>query len=338
MDVRKLRDAGFQALKRAEVLELLQASGPAQEELFRWARDVRREEGLDDVTLRGVIEVSNVCRKSCDYCAMRAPNPHLSRYELKPDHILELAGAIRQAGIGVVMLQSGEHPRHEELLDTVIPVLRREFGLSVVLCMGEWDVEMFGKYRRMGADGYILKFETSDNVLYQRMTRNRRSRRIESVEWARAAGLQVGTGNMVGLPGQTLESVVDDIYLGAELKTDFISSSPFIPNPNTPYENHPSGDLGVTLNAIALYRIALRRPLIPSVSALETLKPDGQLQGLNAGANVITVNFTPREARNLYHIYSDHRFVVSLEHAQRTIERAGLRPRKSSPGADPVAV
>ncbi len=327
MNIAQMRETSFDALGHTDVMSLLTAAGGAQEELFRWAREVRGEEALDEVLLRGVIEISNICQKSCDYCAMRATNRELARYALEADQILDTAHAIKLAGIGVVMLQGGQHPRHEELLEAVIPTIRHELGMRVLLCMGERQPEIYQKYHHLGADSYIVKFETSDAALYEAMTRSPYERRLSNVRWARAAGLKIGTGNMVGLPDQSAGSLVQDIHLAMKLRPDFISSAPFIPNPNTPFEGRAPGSVDMTLNTLAVYRIALRRPLIPSVSALETLKPGGQLLGLLAGANVITINFTPHRSQSLYRIYSDRRFVVSLEHALRTIERAGLRPR-----------
>ena len=127
------------------------------------------------------------------------------------------------------------------------------------------------------------------------------------------------------MSSQTLDHLVKDILLALEIEPNFVSSSPFIPNHDTPLENIGYGNLDYTLNTMAIYRIGLKTPLIPAVSALEKIQLDGQLMGLNAGANVMTINFTPTEYREKYSIYSKKRFIVSLDHALNTIERAGLR-------------
>jgi biotin synthase len=137
--------------------------------------------------------------------------------------------------------------------------------------------------------------------------------------------MKVGTGNIVGLPNQSLESVANDIMLGAALKPDFVSVSPFIPSEDTPLKSWPHGDVNQTLNTLALWRIILKDALIPTVSALEKIRPQGQLLGFHAGANVITINFTPAEYRRKYPIYAKERFIVSLEHALNTIRLAGLK-------------
>jgi biotin synthase len=210
-------------------------------------------------------------------------------------------------------------------LEEVIPQIKHTLGLDVLLCVGERPRAVYERFAELGADSFILKFETSDSLLYREIAHAPLGNRLRCMEWIRAAGLKLGTGNIVGLPGQTLESLADDILLAFSLRPDFVSCSPFIPNEGTPFEGHPEGSLRTTLNTIALLRIGLKSCLTPAVSALEKLQPDGQLLGLNAGANVITINFTPRARRKHYAIYSKQRFVVSLDHALDTIRRAQLR-------------
>jgi biotin synthase len=321
----RLYTEGIEALDDAELHGLLFAAGAEQEELFRRAREVRRECHGDRVVLRGVIEVSNRCRKSCEYCAMRTANGKLHRYGLDAGEILAAARQIGEAGIRIVFLQGGEDPGSDPLFAEVIPVIRRELGLGVLLCLGERPLATYGEFARLGADSYILKFETSDPDLYLRTAHTPLEERLAAIDRIRGAGLRLGTGNIVGLPHQTEASLVADLRLGARLKPDFISSSPFVPNADTPLCGHPHGSVARTLNTLAIWRVALKTPLIPSVSALENLCASGQRMGLDAGANVLTVNFTPGESQSLYRIYSARRFVVSLDHALRTIEAAGLR-------------
>jgi biotin synthase len=328
--IEKLRKTDFETLTEPDVIELLTVEGEKQQELFQWARDVRRESGGNEVLLRGVIEISNSCQKYCDYCAMRSANKELSRYSLSPDKILSLAQDIKDAGIQVVFLQGGQYPSMDSTIEQVVPVIKNEMGMEILLCLGERPKEGYEKFASLGVDSYILKYETSDSNLYREIAHGPLEKRLQAISNIRAAGLKLGTGNIIGLPNQTMRSLFEDILLGIKIKPDFISSSPFIPNANTPLENHPHGSVNLTLNTMAIYRIVLKTPLIPSVSALESVYKSGQKIGLDAGANVMTINFTPKDSQSLYKIYSDRRFVVSLEHALRTIESAGLQLRQPS--------
>lgn len=321
----------IERLTKREIIALLQAEGELQQSLFARARQVRKAKGKDQVTLRGVIEISNYCQKNCDYCGMRASNPGLDRYRLEPETILEIAAQIKECGIGIVFLQGGQDPQCDRILTEVIPVIKKEMNLSVLLCLGEKPTEIYQKYADLGADSYILKFETSDPNIYKTIAHTPLAKRLDCLRSLQSIGYQVGTGNIVGLPGQTLETLAEDILLAINLQPDFVSSSPFIPNQNTPLEDLGYGNLNLTLNTIALYRLALQTALIPSVSALEKIEPGGQLQGLMAGANVLTINFTPSQFRTAYAIYSRQRFIVSWEHALKTIAAAGLTVAKPEP-------
>lgn len=255
---------------------------------------------------------------------MRSANKSLDRYSLHPEEILALAESIKHAGIETVFLQGGQNPCNDQHLEQVIPVIKHDMHLNVLLCLGERPKAVYQKFAQLGADSYILKFETSNPELYQEIAQIPLATRLQCLSWIREAGLKLGTGNIIGLPKQTLGTIVGDIKLAQEIRPDFISCSPFTPGSNTPFQQYPPGSLSLTLNTMAIYRILLPTALIPSVSALETLQKGGQLMGLDAGANVMTINFTPKDKRDFYKIYTDKRFVVSTEHALQTIRKAGL--------------
>lgn len=316
-------------LGKAELMQLLTLEGDEQQQLFQQARDSRQQANADDVVLRGVIEISNFCQKNCDYCAMRAVNKNLDRYRLSAEEILAIAGEIQQAGASVIFLQSGQDLQCDPILEEVIPELKKRFNLSVLLCLGERPRDTYFRFAELGADSYILKFETSNPQLYQEIAYTSLARRLQCFQWLREAGFHVGTGNIVGLPQQNLEMLAEDILLAFELQPDFVSASPFIPNQDTPLEELTYGNLNRTLNTMAIYRLGLPSALIPSVSALEKNQQGGQLRGLQAGANILTVNFTPSLYQGKYNIYSKQRFIVSLEHARQTIAQAGLQIRQS---------
>ena len=308
---------------KEEIVRLLTAEGEAQQALFSSARAVREAAGMQAVKLRGVIEISNYCQKSCGYCAIRPQNKALERYRMDVDSIVEIASGIRSEGIRTVFLQAGQDPKCDAIVREAIPRVRA-LGVNVLLNLGEKSRAAYADYAAAGADSYILKFETSDSALYEEIVGTSLAKRLQCIPWIREAGMKVGTGNIIGLPGQTLDTLAEDILLAKELQPDFVSSSPFIPNENTPLEEIKPGDLPLTLRSIAICRLLFPRALIPAVSALEKIQKGGQLMGLNAGANVMTINFTPKDFRDKYAIYSKERFVVSLDHARRTIARAGL--------------
>lgn len=296
-----------------------------QQELFRQARAVRHQYFGDEIKLRGVIEMSNICQKNCDYCAMRRSNSALKRFRLDVETIIAVAKSIREAGISTIFLQAGQDPHCDQMLERVIPAITNDLGAELLLNVGERSKETYERFVLLGAKSFILKFETSDAAGYENIVHGPLDTRIQCMKWIRDAGMKIGTGNIIGLPHQSMESLTSDIQLAFKFKPDFVSVAPFIPNQGTPLEDQPFGDINLTLNTMAILRIGLKKALIPSVSALEYIRTGGQLMGLNAGANVLTINFTPRSYRVHYNIYARDRFVVTFNHAINTAKTGGLK-------------
>ncbi len=340
-----LAECEIDKLDDSVLTELLYAKGERQEELFAVARRVRKEAGADTVHLRGVVEISNHCQKKCDYCAMRVNNRDLERSRVSEETVMELATAITEMGIKTVFLQAGQEPGIDKMVDSVIPKIRK-MGAEVLLCLGEKTQEIYNRWAALGATSYILKFEIADDQFYREVIHAEPAKRKQALKWLQESGLKVGTGNIMGLPNQTIQHILADLRYAIQVKPDFVSSSPFIPNEDTPLEDDGCGDVDMTLNLMAIWRIALRTPLIPTVSALERIRARGQLEGLEAGANVITINFTPKSMRDKFQIYSDHRFIVSMTHATSIVEEAGLRlknplrlpPTPAIPPRSPVSL
>jgi biotin synthase len=151
------------------------------------------------------------------------------------------------------------------------------------------------------------------------------SDRLEAIRDLVTAGFGTGSGNIVGLPGQTLEDLASDLTLLHTLPLTMASSTVFIPGRGSALQDASAGELHTTLNYMALLRVMNPRVLIPTTSSLEKAGPGGQLLGLMAGANTVTIHDgTPRELKEKYPIYSKDRFMPSEEHIRRIVQAAGL--------------
>lgn len=308
-----------------QLLTLLTSTGDAQQELFKQARAIRHQYLGDEIKFRGVIEISNICQKNCDYCAMRRGNSSLKRFRLDVETIMAIAKNITDVGITTVFLQAGQDSHCDQVLEEIIPAITNDLGAEVLLNVGERSKETYERFTQLGAKSFILKYETSDAERYEYIAHGPLNKRIQCMRWIRDAGMKIGTGNIIGLPNQSIESLVSDIQFAFEFEPDFVSAAPFIPNQGTPLQNQPLGDINLTLNTMAILRIRLKSALIPAVSALEYIHTGGQLMGLNAGANVMTINFTPQLYREHYKIYAKDRYIVTLNHAINTAKTAGFK-------------
>jgi biotin synthase len=325
------------------VVELLLLRGSEQEELFAQARAKRREYFGDEVVVRGVTEITNQCRVNCEFCPMRRDNTRdNSDFRFDADGLVDVAASVRASGIDVVFFQGGEIPQTTRIVGEALPRIRELYDgdVEILLNLGNKRRSEYEYLREQGATSYILKYETSDPHLTQRMRHESLESRLKCLQDLLDLGYRVGSGSIIGLPGQDVAGVARDLLFARDLGVHMASVAPFIPAPDTPLANHPGGDVELTLNAIAVSRLLQPSWLIPAVSALSKRAGEGQYRGLMAGANVITVNFTPNEQRDRYLIYGRDRFVVKRDYATGLIERTGLRPRGSvflEPVVDGVA-
>lgn len=292
---------------RQEILALLEGSaGPGEREaLFRAADEVRRRYVGDEVHLRGIIEFSNHCVRNCHYCGLRAANRSLPRYRMSPQEMVAIAERAAALGLGTVVLQSGEDPYWDaEKLAAVVREIKRRTGLAVTLSVGDRPREDYARWREAGADRYLLKHETADADLFRRLRPGTTlAGRLERLRDLRELGYQVGSGNMVGLPGQSLASLADDIVLLQELDVEMAGIGPFLPHPQTPLAGAQPGSVDLTLRVLAVARLALPWAHLPATTALGTADPEGRQKALRCGANVIMPNVGPTEYRPLYQIY-----------------------------------
>ncbi len=308
------------ALTRDEILGWLREETEARlESLWQMADEARRKHVGDAVHLRGLIEISNYCVRECGYCGLRAANRSLERYRMTAEEIMECVAAAVDFGYGTVVLQSGEDDGiTRPWLADLVRRIKAETKLAVTLSMGERSDDDLAAWREAGADRYLLRFETSDPELYSLIHPSRpgrKSDRFAILRTLRALGYEVGSGIMIGIPGQTYGSVADDIEAFRTLDLDMIGVGPYISHPATPLARHaglrpilpdqqvPNTEL-MTYKVLALTRLTRPDANIPSTTALATLnKASGRELGLSRGANVVMPNLTPPQYRTLYEIY-----------------------------------
>ncbi|MBD3410382.1 MAG: [FeFe] hydrogenase H-cluster radical SAM maturase HydE [Ignavibacteriales bacterium] len=324
------------AADRLERDDLLALIGARDEEgrraLYRRADDVRRATHGNVVHLRGIIEFSNYCRCDCLYCGVRASNKRVARYRMSEEEILRAAETIAEAGIKTIVLQSGEDLAYtSEAFGEIIREIKRRHDVAITLSLGERPREDYERWREAGADRYLLKHETANRALYERLHPTQSfDERIDALRLLKEIGFQTGSGNVVGFPDQTDEDIADDLLLCRELDVDMASFSPFLPADDTPLADLPSPPLWKTLNVMAAARLVLPDAHIPATTALSAMDPEGRALGLRAGANVVMPTFTPNEFRFNYLIYNakpggSEDPTKKLDDLRALLDRLGLR-------------
>ena len=328
-------------ISRQEILAWLHENNEDRlEELWAETDRVRQLHVGPEVHLRGLLEISNRCIRRCGYCGLNIGNKSVTRYRIPHDELLQCAGEAASYGYGTVVLQAGEDPGLDaDSIANLVRDIKRNYDLAVTLSLGERTEEEFKLWKEAGADRYLLRFETSNDELFHKVHPPLPSNdgtpprsRIDILRSLREIGYEIGSGVMIGLPGQTYDDLANDILLFKDLDLDMIGVGPFISHPTSQLGREaddasesngrvflsgeseptagserpskvPSEELMV-YKTMALTRIVCPESNIPSTSALATLNLEtGRELGLARGANVVMPNLTPAEYRIHYEIY-----------------------------------
>jgi len=316
--------------------------------LFAHAESVSRRFFGDKVYQRGIVEFSNVCENDCGYCGIRKYQPNVHRYSMSKEEILDVAMKAFDLKMGTLMLQSGElkTPRRLSFVNDVVREIRRKtiladlmrkndltealltnqenlqtaesIGLCVALSIGELPLEELQRLRASGASRYLVRIETSNPELFARIHPKSQTleSRVECLLNIKAAGLQLGTGLMVGLPGQTLKDLANDLVFFKNVDADMIGMGPYIPeddtwvaedfnhvNPGIDKKAHLESMVQLTTRMNALARITLGNVNIAATTSLQAINPLGRELALSRGANVVMPILTPTEQRAQYQLY-----------------------------------
>ncbi|MDR1612183.1 MAG: [FeFe] hydrogenase H-cluster radical SAM maturase HydE [Planctomycetota bacterium] len=316
--LRKAREKRF-ALTPQEIAALLALDADADlAALFRSAYAVKCAHSGKNVSLRGLIEMGNVCAKNCLYCGIRRDNAKVERFSIAGDQVVRMAEWAYRERYGSVVIQSGEveSDEHTEFVAAIVRKIAAFSGgeLSVTLSLGEQRGEVYRYWREAGARRYLLRIETSSPELYRSLHPSDHSfrRRLECLRALRELGYQVGSGVMSGLPGQSVGQLANDLLFFRDLDIDMIGMGPFVPHPDTPLgagtplsAELRSRQLRIGLKMIAVARLYLHDVNIAATTVLQALAPDGRERGLLAGANVLMPNITDAEYREKYRLYPD---------------------------------
>lgn len=311
---------------RENLLDLLKNNDVEKlEALFGMANLVRAETVGDQVCIHGIIEFSNYCRSFCAYCGIRSSNEKIRRYRMSLEEIKETAiNASNNLGYKMLVLQSGEDLWYDaDKLAWLIKSIHKECRRCLLfLSIGDRDYDIYENLYKAGARGALFRFETSDKELYGKLHPDCSFiERIERLKFLQKIGYLMASGPIIGLPGQTTESLIDDIYLMKELKVTMTSMGPFIPTSDTPLENEVGGTEDLTLKMIALTRLIYPKARIPIATALEKIGGNkARIAALNGGANAFMLNLTPPQYRDYYAIYDNKNRMESHIHSVKAVD------------------
>ena len=287
-----------------EILDLYRAEDSST--LYKKAWEVTTKYHGNNVYLRGLIEFTNRCAVNCLYCGIRRDNNRINRYSLSREQIVETCINAFNKGLRTFVLQGGEDPSIpvKDLCETVEEIKKvTEDKAAITLSFGARKLSEYRDMKNSGADRYLLRFETSDETLYYKFRGLYLKDRLKNLENIRSAGLQVGSGYMTGLPGESDKIRENNALLCKDLDLDMVGIGPFIPSKDTPLGSSPQESIDLAIRGTALLRLLLPKAHIPATTAAGSLKSTGREEMIRVGANVMMPNMTPVEFKKDYLLY-----------------------------------
>lgn len=285
------------------------ASKEEMEYLVSTARKVADSIYGKNVYVRGLIEFTNYCRNDCYYCGIRRSNKEAERYRLTEEQIMECCQMGYELGFRTFVLQGGEDPyfTDDRICEIIKNIKNRYEDCAITLSIGEKSRASYQRYFEAGADRYLLRHETANECHYRKLhpaelSLENRKRCLWNLK---EIGYQVGAGFMVGSPGQTMETLYEDIRFIKELQPHMVGIGPFIPQHSTPFKGEKAGTLEETLKLLSIIRLIHPKVLLPATTALGTIHPMGREKGILAGANVVMPNLSPVSVRKKYELYDN---------------------------------
>lgn len=308
----------------------------AAEKLSAAADSVRRRIYGNSVFVRGLIEISNICKNDCFYCGIRKSNSSCERYRLTPQEILACCEEGYGLGFRTFVMQGGEdgYFTDDRVCEIISEIKRRYPDCAVTLSLGEKSRESYQRLYDAGADRYLLRHETANEAHYALLHPEalQYSERMKCLYDLRSIGFQTGCGFMVGSPFQTAAHIAQDLKFIEQFKPDMCGIGPFIPHKDTPFRDYSSGTAELTCYLLSIIRLIHPPVLLPSTTALATLDVNAREKGIAAGANVVMPNLSPVSVREKYELYNNK--IVSKSEAAQSI--AELRQRMKNAGYEIV--
>jgi len=324
-------------MTRPSIIRLLSlADREEQQALIKRAYAVKVDLLGKKVNLRGLIEISNQCRKNCLYCGIRSGNTQVNRYSMSDEEILQVVAFAKSKGLTGVVLQAGER-NDDEFVNRILTLITKikkttDEAFRITLSVGEQSAETYQRWFDAGAQRYLLRIESSNEALYNSIHPNdglhsfeTRLRCLDSIQ---QTGFQTGTGVMIGLPNQTIENLADDLLFIQQKGIDMVGMGPYLEHTQTPMFEQKESRMPLlerfelSLRMIAVLRLLMPTINIASTTALQSINPFGRELGLRAGANVLMPNLTPISYRRSYLLYENKPCLE--QDAEYTLENLSL--------------
>ena len=287
--------------------------------LQKKADETRKSVYGNKIFIRGLIEISNICKNDCYYCGIRSSNKNCERYKLSETDILSCCENGYKLGFRTFVLQGGEGVFSADIISDIVKKIKEKYPeCAVTLSLGEYQKSDYEKMKNAGADRYLLRHETICKKHYEKLHPQNMSyeNRLRCLKDLKDIGFQVGSGFLVGSPYQSDEIIAKEFKFIEEFSPEMCGIGPFIPQKDTPFKNKKSGTAEETAYYLSIIRLIKPNILLPATTALGTIKNGGRELGILSGANVLMPNLSPEMTRKKYTLY-DNKLSTGVESAEQ---------------------
>ncbi|MCA9470745.1 MAG: biotin synthase BioB [Nitrospirales bacterium] len=230
-----------QAPSRRECLDVLSTPDDELLELIQAAYRIRKRHFGQTVRLQMLLNAkSGACQEDCHYCSQSSiSTANIDRYALVSSQDM-LQGARRAADAKAqrfCVVISGRAPLDREIshISTAVRQIKEEVPIQVCCSLGLLNEQQAKELKAAGVDRINHNLNTSEAYHSSICTTHTFADRINTLKHARAAGLELCSGGIIGM-GESDEDLVDLAFALVDLDPDSIPLNMLHPVPGTPFE------------------------------------------------------------------------------------------------------
>ena len=244
-------------LKRGEDFSFFLTA--ASSELFVGANMIREALCGNHVDLCSIINGrSGRCSENCKFCSQSTYHKTgIKEYDfLDPDIILEACKESEAKGVHrFSIVTSGKTLTSEDFEKAIAAYEKMHKECKIGLCAshGFLTLEEFYRLKEAGVSMYHENIETSRRNFPNVCTTHTYEDKLHSIELAKAAGLKICSGGIIGM-GESWNDRIDMAISLSELQVDSIPINALMPVKGTKYENLSPLSEDDILRTIAIFR------------------------------------------------------------------------------------
>lgn len=252
--VSKVHDSG--TISREDALKLLEVD---LQRLCSSADQIRKDFCGDGFDLCSIVNgKSGRCSENCKYCAQSAfYQTNVEQYPLMAeDKMIEQGRYNHERGVGRFSIVTSGKRLSDSDVEVLCKTVKRivsEVGIKVCISGGLLSEANFKKLHDAGATRVHNNLETSENFFPSICTTHTYQDKIDAIQAARRAGMEVCSGGIIGL-GESWEDRIDLALRLRELEIQSIPVNVLNPIEGTPLENNRILTEDEVRRALAIFR------------------------------------------------------------------------------------